>query len=34
MIIDSDLVYYQPRRGVINLVHIMSCFQDLGTGMR
>jgi len=39
-IIDMGSVFYQPRRGVIGLAHIMSSvstsstlrFQDLGTG--
>ncbi len=30
--IDMDPVFYQPRRGVICLAHIMSSFQDLGKG--
>jgi hypothetical protein len=34
MIIDIGLEFYQPRWGVIDLAHIMSSFQDLGTGMR
>lgn len=34
MIIDLDAVFHQPRRGVIYSAHIMSSFQDLGTGMR
>ena len=32
MIIDMVSMFYQPRRGVIGLAHIMPSFQDLGTG--
>ena len=34
MIVDMDSMFYQPRRGVIGLAHIMPSFQDLGTGWR